>query len=135
MSRYVVLIDGKKGAYGVTVPDLPGCTAMGRSVEEALANAASAMLDWVEVTEESGGGIRRPRAVETVAADAEVRAALARGAVLASLPLIRETGRPAKANLSLDSGVLAAIDEEARRRKLTRSALVEAMAKTALIGS
>ena len=37
MSRYVVLIDGKKGAYGVTVPDLPGCTAMGRSVEEALA--------------------------------------------------------------------------------------------------
>jgi predicted RNase H-like HicB family nuclease len=135
MSRYVVLIDGKKGAYGVTVPDLPGCTAMGRNVEEALANAASAMRDWAEVTEESGGGIKRPRAVESVAADPEVRSALARGAALASVPLIRESGRPAKANLSLDSGVLEAIDEEARRRKLTRSALVEAMAKTALIES
>jgi len=135
MSRYVVLIDGKKGAYGVTVPDLPGCTAMGRSVDEAMANAAAAMRDWAEVTEESGGGIGRPRAAEAVAADAEVRAALARGAVLASVPLIRETGRPAKANLSLDSGILAAIDDEARRRKLTRSALVEAMAKTALIES
>lgn len=135
MSRYVVLIDGKKGAYGVTVPDLPGCTAMGRSVDEAMANAAAAMRDWAEVIEESGGKVKRPRAAEAVAADAEVRAALARGAALASVPLIRETGRPAKANLSLDSGILAAIDDEARRRKLTRSALVEAMAKTALIES
>jgi hypothetical protein len=48
------------------------------------------------------------------------------------VPLIRETGRPIKANLSIDSGVLAAIDEAAERRKLTRSGLIELMAKTAL---
>lgn len=133
MSRYVVLIDGKKGAYGITIPDLPGCTAMGRTVEEALTNAASAMRDWAEVTEESGSSTPKPRTLEAVTKDADVREALAEGAALASVPLIRETGRPVKANLSLDSGVLAAIDEEARRRKLTRSALIEAMAKTALI--
>ncbi|MGE3833007.1 MAG: type II toxin-antitoxin system HicB family antitoxin [Parvibaculaceae bacterium] len=133
--RYVVLIDGKAGAYGVTVPDLPGCTAMGVTIDEALANAADAIRDWTEVMEESGGHARPPRETEKIAADGEVREALAEGAVLASVPLIRETGRPAKANLSLDSGVLAAIDAEAQRRKLTRSALVEAIAKSALIGS
>lgn len=133
MARYVVVIDGKKGAYGVVVPDLLGCTAMGATIDEALANAAAAMRDWVEVTEEAGGLVAPPRSIEAIAKDSDVAAELARGAVLASVPLIRESGRPAKANLSIDSGVLSAIDEEARRRKLTRSALIEAMAKTALV--
>jgi predicted RNase H-like HicB family nuclease len=133
LSRYIVLIDGKTGAYGAIVPDLPGCTAMGSTVEEVLTNMASAMRDWAEVTEENGGAVPQPRTIEALAAEPDVREALAEGAVMASVPLIRETGRPVKANLSLDAGVLAAIDDEARRRKLTRSALIEAMAKTALI--
>ena len=29
MARYVALMDGEAGAYGVTVPDLPGCTSGG----------------------------------------------------------------------------------------------------------
>ena len=56
----------------------------------------------------------------------------AKCASLAFVPLVRETGRPAKANLSIDDGILAAIDTEAARRKLTRSAFVELMAKHAL---
>jgi predicted RNase H-like HicB family nuclease len=132
MSRYTVLIDGSRGGYGVTVPDLPGCAAMGKTVDAALANAASAMRDWAEVTEESGSKIPQPRRPEKVAADPDVKTALAEGAVLASVPLVRESGKPTKANLSLDSGVLAAIDAEAKRRKLTRSAYVQAMAKAAL---
>jgi predicted RNase H-like HicB family nuclease len=130
--RYTVLIDGRKGAYGVVVPDLPGCTAMGRTVEEALANAVSAMRDWTEVTEEAGGVVPAPRDPESIGVDAEIRAALAGGAILASAPLVRESGRPAKANLSLDSGILAAIDAEASRQKLTRSAFVEFMARRVL---
>jgi predicted RNase H-like HicB family nuclease len=130
--RYTVLIDGKKGAYGVVVPDLPGCTAMGGTVEEALTNIVSAMRDWAEVTEEAAGAIPAPRDPETIGADAEIREALAAGAMLASAPLVRESGRPAKANLSLDSGILAAIDAEASRQKLTRSAFVEFMARRVL---
>lgn len=130
--RYTVLIDGKDGAYGVVVPDLPGCTAMGETIEAALANTADAMRDWAEVTEETGGKVPAARRLEAVVADVEVRKALAAGAMLASAPLIRETGRPVKANLSLDAGVLAAIDAEAARQKLTRSAFVELIAKRAL---
>jgi hypothetical protein len=48
------------------------------------------------------------------------------------VPLVRETGKPVKANLSIDSGVLAALDEEAERRKLTRSAFVEMIARRML---
>jgi predicted RNase H-like HicB family nuclease len=132
VARYIALIDGKAGAYGVVFPDLPGCTAMGKTTDAALANAADALRDWVEVTEESGGKVPAPRALETLRRDPEVKHALADGAGLATVPLIRDTGRPVKANLSIDSGVLAALDEEADRRKLTRSALVELMARTML---
>jgi predicted RNase H-like HicB family nuclease len=130
--RYFVLIDGKAGGYGVTFPDLPGCTAMGKTIDEAMANAAEALRDWVEVTEESGEAVPAPRPLEKLRRDPEVAEALADGASLAAVPLVRQTGKPVKANLSLDSGVLAAIDEEAARRKLTRSAFVEMIARRML---
>lgn len=132
MSRYFALIDGKAGAYGVVFPDLPSCTAMGRTMDEVLANAADAVRDWADVTEESGGKIPRSRSLEALRRDPEVKAALAEGAGLATVPLVRESGKPVKANLSIDSGVLAAMDEEAQRRKLTRSAFVEMLARTML---
>jgi hypothetical protein len=58
---------------------------------------------------------------------------LAAGAQLATEPLVRASGRPVKANLSLDAGVLAALDAEADRRKLTRSALIELLAREMLV--
>ncbi len=132
MSRYIALIDGKAGAYGVVFPDLSGCTAMGRTMDEALAHAADALRDWVEVTEEGGAKIPRARSLEALRRDGGVKEALANGAGLATVPLVRESGRPVKANLSIDSGVLAAMDEEAERRNLTRSAFVEMLARTML---
>ena len=41
----------------------------------------------------------------------------------------RDMGRPAKANLSLDVGLLAAIDEAAAARGLTRSAFLASAAR------
>jgi hypothetical protein len=37
MTRYVALLDGKPGAYGVVVPDLPGCTTYRRDHRRGLA--------------------------------------------------------------------------------------------------
>jgi predicted RNase H-like HicB family nuclease len=130
--RYTVLIDGKSGAYGVVFPDVPGCVAMGKTMDEALANAADVLRDWFDLSEEAGKTVAPPRALEKLRNDPEVTIALAQGASLASVPLIRETGRPVKENLSIDSGVLAAIDAAAGRHKLTRSGMVELMAKTTL---
>lgn len=41
-----VFVDGRRGAYGVTFPDKPGCTAMGSTLAEALENAAGALRNW-----------------------------------------------------------------------------------------
>ena len=74
-----------------------------------------------------------PRPIEALLADTEVHEDTAAGrALLRSVPLVRHSGRPAKANLSIDSGILAAIDAEAKRRKLSRSAFIELMARRAL---
>ena len=132
MARYTALIDGKAGAYGVIFPDLPGCTAMGKSIDQALVNAMAAMRDWVEVTLEAGEALPAPRPVEILREEVEVRRALREGSTIASVPLIREKGRPTKANLSLDSNLLEAIDAEAKRLALTRSAFVEMIVRHSL---
>lgn len=132
MTRYVALVDGEAGAYGVVFPDLPGCTAMGATIEVALFNAGAALRDFVELSEADGDVVAAPRPLEDVRRDPEVVTELGRGSSLASVPLVRPTGRPIKANLSLDAGVLAAIDAEAARRKLTRSGLVELLARHGL---
>jgi len=105
---------------------------MGKTIDEALANGADVLRDWFDLSEEHGEWVSSPRPLEKLRHDPDVTAALAKGASLASVPLIRETGKPVKANLSIDSGVLAAIDAAAERHKLTRSGLVELMAKTTL---
>ena len=49
--------------------------------------------------------------------------------MIAHIPLLRETGKLARANISLDAGLLADIDEAAARRGVTRSAFLAAAAR------
>src|SRR5215831_7555398 len=83
MSRYVALIDGKAGAYGVVVPDLPGCTSGGRSIDAVLRNAVDAVRLWAEDARADGETLPRARSIETLRRDPEVAAALMKGAALA----------------------------------------------------
>ncbi len=121
MSRYPAWIDGEQGAYGVSFPDLPGIVAMGTTVDEALLHAEEALRDYVIETEKDGEPITPPTSIEHVDTPD--------GSTLVSVPLIRLSGRSVRANLTLDEGVAAFIDGEARRRKMTRTAYVEWMAR------
>jgi predicted RNase H-like HicB family nuclease len=129
MARYVAIVDGKPGAFGVVVPDLPGCTSGGATVEAALRNTVEAVSLWVEDARAEGEKIPKPHSAEKLRADPEVAAALAQGGILAYVPLVLDAGRPVKANLSLDAGLLNAIDEAAERRGLTRSAFLASAAR------
>jgi predicted RNase H-like HicB family nuclease len=122
--RYVALVDGMDKTYGVVVPDLPDCTSGGRTADEALQNAAEAVRLWAEDAIADRERLPVPRDLEAIRKDPKIKAALARGAALAMVPLILASGRPAKANISLDSGLLSAIDEATAARKLTRSAFI-----------
>jgi predicted RNase H-like HicB family nuclease len=129
MARYVAIVDGEPGTFGVVVPDLPGCTSGGKTVDEALRNAVEAVTLWVEDARADGEKVPKPRSAEKLRADRDVADALAQGGVLAYVPLILDAGRPAKANLSIDAGLLDAIDEAAARRGLTRSAFLASAAR------
>ena len=119
--RYPALMDGEVGAYGIAFPDLPGCAAMGYTVEEAIVNAEDAMRDWVEEMEKRGREIAPPSPFESID--------VPEGCQLVSLPLLKVSGRKVRANLTLDEGVAAFIDSEARRRKMTRTAYITWMAR------
>jgi predicted RNase H-like HicB family nuclease len=133
MTRYGAIIDGKRGAYGVVIPDLPGCTAMGKTIDEALANAASAAVAWAEVARADGYAVPKPRPIEVLRGDPEVKAELAAGSALAVVPLILDSSRPVRANLSIDAGTLQAIDDAAEARGLTRSAFLASAAREKII--
>ena len=119
--RYPALMDGEVGGYGIAFPDLPGCAAMGHTVEDAIVNAEDAMRDWVEEMEKRGREIAPPSPFESID--------VPQGCQLVSVPLIRISGRKVRANLTLDEGVAAFIDSEARRRKMTRTAYITWMAR------
>jgi predicted RNase H-like HicB family nuclease len=48
--RYPIAIEpgDAKHAYGVVVPDLPGCFSAGDTLDEAIANTEEAILAWLE---------------------------------------------------------------------------------------
>ena len=129
MSRYVVVVDGEPGAYGIWVPDMPGCTSMGGTMDEALRRAQEALRLWAEDAIADGESLPEARSLDAVRNDPAVVEELAGGAALAIVPLVLDAARPAKANLSLDAGLLAAIDEAAAARGLTRSAFLASAAR------
>ena len=43
--RYFAFIGGKPSAYGVVFPDLPDCTAMGDTLDQAISEASVALAD------------------------------------------------------------------------------------------
>ncbi len=59
--RFVALIDGGPGANGLVFPNLPGCAAVGITVEAILASASAPMGCWMETVESKGGVVPPPR--------------------------------------------------------------------------
>ncbi|WP_428154332.1 type II toxin-antitoxin system HicB family antitoxin [Brevundimonas sp.] len=132
MTHYTVLIDGEAGAYGVVFPDLSGCSAMGDTIEEALNNAQEALRAWAETYAAKGQAMPVPRGPDAIRSDPLFAEDFSSGAMFGTVMLVQRLGRPQKANLSIDSGILAAIDETANRLGVTRSAMVEMLAEDKL---
>lgn len=125
---YVALIHEENGAFGVSFPDAPGCVAVETTLDDALRSAGEALAFHLEDDAEAPA----PRSADEIARDADWAEALS-GARIAYVPLIRMTGRKAPFTLSIDKGLMAAADAAAKRRGVTRSALVaDALQKSVL---
>lgn len=126
--RYIGLLDtGADGAFGIVFPDCPGCTAMGKDENEAFANAIEALAEWLGDC--APGARPAPRGVEELRRDAEVKEQIRDGAVCVLVPFIQEKGRPTRANISIDAGLLESIDEAAATLRLTRSSFLAQAAR------
>ena len=65
MMRFPIVVHkDEHSAYGVTVPDLPGCFSAGDSVEDALDSSREAILSHVEVLLMDGESIPETQPLE-----------------------------------------------------------------------
>ena len=66
--RYPIVIEpgDEKTAYGVIVPDLPGCFSAGDALDEAFDRAREAIEGWIECTVDEGQDIPKPSAMEAI---------------------------------------------------------------------
>lgn len=107
---YPAIIERGRRGYGVFFPDLPGCTSAGDTVTEAALNAEEALAGHLIVAEQYGDAIPEPSDLDRIDVDAdvdEVARLLVRG---------ERKGRAVRINITLDEGLLAAIDKVASNR-------------------
>ena len=120
MAYYIGLVHkDKDSAYGVQFPDVPGCFSASDDMDHVVSNATEALSLWAEDAVPP-----LPRSLEDIIAETDIAADLASGAFLISVPLIENDTRVVSANISMERGMLKAIDSAAKRRKLTRSAFL-----------
>jgi predicted RNase H-like HicB family nuclease len=63
MHKYEIILywSNEDGVFVAEVPELPGCTAHGNSLEEAVKNVQDSMKLWIEVAMEFGDPIPEPQ--------------------------------------------------------------------------
>ncbi len=57
----IMKYSAKEKCYIVTVPDLPGCMADGRTSNEAFENAKNVITEWIDTATAAGREIPEPK--------------------------------------------------------------------------
>jgi predicted RNase H-like HicB family nuclease len=123
---YVGVLDGAGSVWGVRVPDIPGCVGGGATAEAAIADAAEALRDVAAHKRDGGFDIPRASTLTEIAASGEI----GEGESAVMIPLLIDSGRTVRANVSFDAALLDAIDAAAKERGLlTRSAFLASAAR------
>ena len=128
--RYPIAIEpgDDKHAFGVVVPDLPGCFSAGDTIDEAIDNAKEAIELWLETVIDDGGSVPHPKNISEHQANPEYK-----GWVWAvvTIDLAELSDKVERINITLPSRVLRRIDAAAEAAGETRSGFI---AKLALHG-
>ncbi|MBV8667025.1 MAG: type II toxin-antitoxin system HicB family antitoxin [Burkholderiaceae bacterium] len=105
-------------AFGVVVPDLPGCHSAGDTLAEAYANAKEAIESHLEVLLDEGMEVPAAQSLE-----AHQRSSLYQGWLWGFVEVanIPELKKPVRVNISLPESLLQEIDAAAEAKHLTRS--------------
>lgn len=133
MSHYVGVLEGEGDVWSVWLPDLMGCVGAGPTPDAAVKDVTSALSLVATMMVADGEELPRARTRAELLDDKWVAEAVRNGDVLMGIPLIIERGRPARANISLDAGLLESIDAAAKARGLTRSAFLASAAREKIL--
>lgn len=108
-------------AFGVSVPDLPGCFSAGDTLDEAIDNAKEAIELWLETVIDDGGVVPEAQSIGIHQSDAEFAGWI--WAVI-DVDLAALSDKAERINITLPSRVLRRIDRAAQAAGETRSGFI-----------
>jgi predicted RNase H-like HicB family nuclease len=123
MTRYPILIEEGTGAeaFGVVVPDLPGCFSAGDTLDEAVEAAKEAAAAWLDAALDRGMPVPPPSSLEEVRKLRGYKG-WAVGLIELEDSLFDDTIE--RINITLPRRVLRRLDDMARTTGQSRSGLV-----------
>ena len=131
--RYPIAIESgdARHAYGVVVPDLPGCFSAGNTLDDALTNAQEAVLLHLEGLLDDGKPVPTPSDVAQLRRKRGFRNWTW---AVVDVDMSQLGDKAARINITLPQRILRAVDAHARRQGESRSgflarAALEAMRK------
>lgn len=126
--RYPVLIEAgdESTAWGVVVPDLPGCFSAGDSLDEALQAAEQAALAWMDAALDQGRTIPHPSAPQSVVSAAAHGPQWILAYIQVDPALLDDTIE--RVNISLPRRILARLDAQAKAAGESRSSYIAHLA-------
>lgn len=113
-------------AFGVVVPDLPGCFSTGDTLEEAMAMTEEAIVAWIEAAIDAGQDIPQPSSIEALRKAHKEWKGWAWAVVKVDPAALDDTFE--RVNISLPRRVLRRLDALAGAMGETRSGFIARMA-------
>lgn len=117
-------------AFGVIVPDLPGCFSAGDTFDEAVTSAAEAVAGWIEVTLDDGGRVPAPSSLDVLQASSEWTGPEWIWGFVSVDPALFDD-RAERINITLPRRILARLDRVAKDTGETRSGMIARLALSA----
>jgi predicted RNase H-like HicB family nuclease len=124
--RYPIVIEtgSSTSAYGVVVPDLPGCFSAGDSLDEAMTAAEEAAAAWIDAALDAGEAVPKPSALDALR-DRPDYAGWSFGVITIDPALFDDTVE--RVNITLPRRVLQRLDALARAAGESRSGYIAHM--------
>lgn len=121
--RYPIAIEPgtETAAFGVVVPDLPGCFSAGDTLDEALTGAEEAAAAWIDATLDEGRAVPMPSSLEAIRDNADFAGWLL-GVITLDPALLDDTSE--RVNITLPRRVLRRLDALADAAGESRSGYI-----------
>ncbi len=130
--KFIIAIEPgtETAAFGVVVPDLPGCFSAGdKTLDKAVDNAREAIDLWCETVIGDGGDVPVAKTLAEHQSDPDFAGWIW---AVVEVPVERYFGPAEKLNITLPRLLLAKIDEYARSHGETRSGFLAEAARMAM---